>query len=95
MAVTAKERDTYPIYFTANKDLTGTTFRLLARKKGSKTPIVLNAIATSNLGEVEHTLTGTLAVGVYEVELEVTDGGEIMTFPNGGYETLRIVDDIG
>lgn len=95
MAVTVKERDIRPIYFVANKDLTGTTFRLLARRKGSKTPIELNATQTLNTGEVEHMLTGTLAVGTYEVELEVTDGGEVMTFPNRGYETLTIVDDIG
>lgn len=38
----------------------------------------------------------TDTVGVYSVEVEVNWGsGKIQTFPNTGYKTLEIVDDLG
>lgn len=37
----------------------------------------------------------TDVAGGYEAEFEVTfDGGEVETFPNGGYYTIAILDDI-
>ena len=96
MAVTVKRGDTHDTLWTANMDLTGATVRLLARYKKDKTVQVLpTTISDAAAGEVTHTLTGTLAVGVYEIELEVTQGPLVVTFPNGKYETLNVVQDLG
>lgn len=101
--ITVKEHDVYGITYAANMDLTGTTVRLLARQGRNGTPFVLpSAITDAAGGIVTHTLTGTLAVGTYQVELEVTAAGEIVTFPTNDptkpyeryYEILSVVEDI-
>ena len=45
-------------------------------------------------GEVTHNLTGTLPIGRYRVELEVTTGGEVVTFPNDQYARLDVIPDL-
>ena len=101
MSVTVKHGDQYPVTFTANGDLTGSTVRLLARiRYTTGDPILLGSTVTDPAGGVvTHDLTGTLEAGTYDVELEVTRGGEVFTFPNGdgknAYETLTVVDDLG
>lgn len=106
MSVTVKHGDKYPITFTANMDLTGSTVRLIVTPT-SGTAIVLSASVTNAVGGVvTHTLDGTLPVGAYKVELEVTQGGSIVTFPtsqqapsdvtNPGqqqYEMLYVIGD--
>lgn len=98
MTVTVKRRDIYPITFTANMDLTGSTVRLLARKRF--TADAATELASTFAGAVvTHILTGDLDVGSYDIELEVTRDGEVVTFPTGdgpaAYETLTVVEDLG
>ena len=98
--ITAKKGDQYPVTFTANTDLTGATIRLTARPRGTTiAPTILPATITDAPGGVvTHTLTGTLPVGAWYVELEVTRAGQVVTFPTGAggqpaFELLVIVPD--
>lgn len=58
---------------------------------GSVTPF--NATILDNV--VTWSLDGTLPVGKYNLEVQVTIGGNIVTAPNGGYMELRVVQDLG
>lgn len=89
-----KQGDTHAVQWKANLDLTGATVRLVAKPRTGD-PIILNTTITDpSEGLVTHTLTGTLPTGTYKVELEVTDGGEIITFPNNGYSSLTVIPDL-
>ena len=95
--ITVKHGDRFDITFTANGDLTGATVRLLARRRYTTgDPLELTSTVTDAVnGVVKHTLDGTLEPGTYNVELETTRGGEVVTFPNTGYETLQVEPDLG
>jgi hypothetical protein len=104
MSNTVKTGDTHAITLTvfndvgAAKDLTGATVRLLAKLQGSADPAtVLTATLDGNptTGKVHHTLTGLLAAGTYDVEVEVTLGGVKTTAPTEGYATLIVAPDLG
>lgn len=94
--ITVKQNDTHTIIGKVNMDLTGCTVRWLARlKKSTAAPILLaSTITNAAQGLVAHNLTGTLAVGVYDTEIEVNQGGVLTTFPNEGYEQIRVMDDL-
>lgn len=94
--ITVKQNDTHAIKARVNMDLTGSTVRWLARlKKATTAPIVLaSTISNAALGEVTHQLTGTLAVGTYDTEIEVTQAGVITTFPGDTYEQIKVIDDL-
>lgn len=89
-----KQGDTHAVQWKANLDLTGATVRLIAKPRTGD-PIILNSTITdAGEGVVTHTLTGTLPTGTYKVELEVTDGDEIITFPNDTYASLTVIPDL-
>ena len=89
-----KAGDTSPIQWKANADLTGATVRLIAKLPDGD-PVELDAVVTdASEGLITHTLTGTLAPGEYYVELEVTQGSAIATFPNDGYSILTVTADL-
>jgi hypothetical protein len=94
--VIVKHGDEYPIQFTVNMDLTGCAVRLIVQRKYPATdPVVLDSTITDAAGGVvQHTLTGTLDAGDYKVEVEATRDGEVITFPNDGYELLQIIPDL-
>lgn len=97
MTVMIKYGDTDPTTWTAvGMDLTGCTVRLMARDRAARaTPIELpTAIIDQPGGVVQWTPDGLLPVGSYEVELEVTRDGLIVTFPNDGFERLTVSPDI-
>lgn len=99
MSTTVKTGDTHDVSWTVNMNLTGCTARLIVRPKPKSglpdAPIVLaSSITNAASGEITHRLTGTLLVGDYNVEVEVTGGGEIKTFPNDGFETLHVGPDL-
>lgn len=80
-------------------DLTGATVRFHMRRSGAAATKVDAAatIVTAADGTVLYSWQAgdTDQPGVYEVEWEVTEaGGDILTFPNGGYSTLRIHEEI-
>ena len=92
--LTVKAGDRYPTYWTVPANLTGATVRLLARR-GSNPAIVLPSTITNPVGGVvQHTLDGTLTVGNYAVELEITQGANIITAPTDTYENLRVIADL-
>lgn len=108
MPVTVKRGDKYPIKFTAASDsgpfdLTGATVRLLARVSGSTD--AATELTVSSTDDVEGNVYtddwGSLDVGLYDVELEVTTStSDIITFPtdeNGQqlYERLTVRQDLG
>jgi hypothetical protein len=103
--ITVKRRDTHTVVFTvtdedgAAVDITGATVRVLARRRGSATTLTLaSSITNAAAGEVSHTLTGTLEIGVYDVEVESTLGGVITTAPNdedAPYFTMNVLEDLG
>jgi hypothetical protein len=92
--VVVKYRDTHETTWTTNLDLSPATLvRLLAKNIVTKTVIVLDTNPDTNYS-VTHKLTGTLPVGDYDVELEATYAGGIVTSPSNGYVRLRVVQDI-
>lgn len=95
MTVTVKHGDKYPTVWVANMDLTGATVRLLAKPRYEGDTVVLaSSITDAVAGEVTHVLTGTLEPGSYDVELEVSRGDEVVTFPSESYERLTVVRDL-
>lgn len=95
--ITIKYGDTDPTTWTAvGMDLTGCTVRLMARDRAARaTPIELPTVIIDHPGGVvEWTPDGLLPVGSYEVELEVTRGTLVVTFPNDGFGRLTIAPDI-
>jgi len=92
-----KHGDTDPTTWTAvGMDLTGCTVRLVARNMRSRDTLIElpTTILDVSAGVVEWTPDGTLATGDYEVELEVTRGALIVTFPNDGFAVFTVTDDI-
>lgn len=97
-----KAHDTHDITLTVTSDgaavnLTGATVRVLARPVGSSaTPTELDVTVTDATGGIiTHTLTGTLDVGPWDVEVEVTKAGATVTYPTTGYERLDVQPDLG
>ena len=92
--LTVKAGDRYPTYWHVPADLTGATVRLIARR-GSNPPIILpSTVSNATGGIVTHTLDGTLTVGRYAVELEITQGAQVITAPTDTYENLRVIADL-
>lgn len=90
-----KAGDTHAVQWKANMDLTGVTVRLVAKPRKGGEPIILASSITDAVeGVVSHTLTGTLATVTYNIELEVTKGVEVITFPNNTYAQLTVIPDL-
>lgn len=98
---TVKRGDTNLITLTVKDsagvavNLSGSTVRLLAVPISGGGATVLSASLGAGTGTVEHLLTGTLAVGTYSLEVEVTQGGVVTTAPSEGYATLIVTPDLG
>ena len=96
-----KYRDTSTITFTVKDaagvavSLAGSTVRLLAQPYVGGGAVELDSSPGAGTGTVEHQLTGTLAVGTYRLEVEVTAaGGAITTAPSFGYAVLVVQPDL-
>lgn len=89
-----KAGDTHKIEFRANMNLGSADVRLIARRAGCAPEILDAEVSDAADGLVSHTLTGELPVGTYNVELEVTRGSEVVTFPNSGYASLIVQSDL-
>ena len=94
LTLTVKIGDRYPTYWTTPIDLTGSTVRLVARRGANALITLPSTIVEPTLGRVEHVLDGTLTVGTYVVEMEITRGTQIITAPTDNYEGLRVIADI-
>lgn len=77
-------------------DLTGATVRLVAKPLASGSTVVVLA-STVSIDTVTHQLTGTLPVGFYDVVVEATRAGEVVTYPDAatGPERLTVRADVG
>lgn len=103
MSNVVKHGDTHQITFTvkdstgAAKNLTGASVRILASLVGTTDPPVelASSVPSPTSGQVLHTLTGTLAAGTYNVEVEATIAGVIATAPTEGYGQLIVRPDLG
>ncbi len=104
MAISYKQNDLLPaLQFTLKengvaKDLTGASSATLKMRSGATTVSRAGVITTPASGLVTVTFTGTdTAVnGAYECEIEVVwPSSKPQTFPNDGYFTITIVDDVG
>lgn len=100
--IKVKEGDTHPLVLEVTTaggtdvDLTGASVRVLIRPRGSSADGTVLAATVTNAaaGELTHNLTGTIAPGAYDLEVEITQGGVITTTPTDGYVTFIVVDDI-
>lgn len=100
--IIVKYRDTHALVLKVTNssgaavNLTGATTRLLIKPRGQAvTGTVLTATVTNAAtGEVTHNLTGAVAVGAYDLEIEVTQGGVITTTPTDGYVTFVVQQDV-
>lgn len=96
-----KYGDTHDVIFTVKDvyrrpvDLTGATTRILAQPVAGGSLQVLESSLGVKKGTVVHSLTGTLPVGVYRIEVELTNAGVVTTAPSSGYGTLDVVADLG
>lgn len=94
--ITVKRGDTHVTRWKTNADLTASSVRLIARDKKTKVVTFLAAtVPNPGQGIVEHKLTGTLPVGKYFVELEITRDDGIYSAPSNGYELLCVLPDLG
>ena len=95
MALTNAKRTDTEATWIANIDLTGaSSVKLFARTQGTATVVELTTtVVDAETGEVAGVVSG-LAVGRYEVELEVVTGGKTIHFPDGGFELLVITDHL-
>lgn len=98
---TIRTGDTHKLTFTVSSpsgvvNISGATARLMLRKIGGDgTTLVLSASATdAAAGVVTHQLDGTLAVGIYLMEIELTVNGEIITIPSDGAAKLIVENTI-
>lgn len=90
-----KSGDKHAVKWRANLDLTGATVRLLIRPvNGGDYEALPCSITDAATGEVTHMLDGTLPIDRYRVELEVTKGGDVITFPNDDYAKLQVIPDL-
>lgn len=93
--LTVKKGDKYATTWTVPVNLTGASVRLLARRRGFPVIVLPTTITDPANGVVEHVLDGTLPVGKYQVELEITRGAETVTAPTDSYENLVVISDLG
>jgi hypothetical protein len=107
--VTLKQNDTWPpLAFTLMDqngpvDLTTATSIKIVMKGATVTvtgTCTKNADQVTNKGKGTYTFlaSDTSVIGAYDLEFEVNWGGspaKIQTFPNDGYLSLVIVDDLG
>lgn len=102
--VEVKRGDKVPTYWQAvikpgsqPVDLTGATTRLLAQNArfGGATMELEHSVVDPLLGAVMHVTDGTLPVGDYNIELEISVGSDLKTAPTCNFGILRICRDLG
>ncbi len=90
-----KQGDRYATFWRVpGFDLTDCTVRLIARRGKNPAIILSSTITDPTKGEVRHVLDGSLEVGLYAVELEITRDVEIITAPTDTYDNLRVIADL-
>ena len=79
-----------------NADLTGSTIRVLVRPRSNPTEMIVlpSEILDAESGLISAVTSG-LPVGSYDLEVEVTQGIKVYTFPDSGFGSLSINGDLG
>lgn len=95
MSVTLKHGDQVPLTLTVGVNLTGATVRVLARRGSGDTIVLPNTVTDLTGGVIVHNTDGTLEVGNYDVEVEITRNGKPQTAPSSGYARLTVARDLG
>lgn len=88
-----KYGDTHDVTFTINADLTGATlagFIRLRNDSGAWTSITVTLVSGGSISTVKHTLSGSLAVGEYDLVIKATQAGAVATTPTVGYHRLVV-----
>jgi hypothetical protein len=94
--VQVKHGDKVPTYWTVDADTSGASVRLLARRRPIGPLVILTTtVIDASRGMYEHITTGTLDVADYLVEMEITQGDQVVTAPTCGFSILRICKDLG
>lgn len=99
MSLTVRRGDTHPLYWQildrgTPADLTGATARLIVKMVSPSVGTAIILTATIDGDKVKHILTGTLAIGTYQYEIEITKSGAISTAPTKGFGTLVVLPDL-
>ena len=102
-----KDGDRYAVTFVANMDLAGTATRLLARRPWEPGPPLelVHTVTDQAGGVVTHVLDGSLMLlpsgnaAAYDIELEVTAGTKVVTFPTRQdtgvqFVTVNVIPDL-
>lgn len=101
--LTIKQGDRYLIQFQISDamgfvDLSTSTVRLLARRRvvGGAAAVLASTLVNPTAGIVGHTLDGSMdGLGVWDLEIEITDGLEITTAPTSSVVSIRVIADLG
>ena len=100
---TIRVGDTHKLTFTVSVgtlvdpvNISGATARLMLRKKHADgtTLILPTTVTDAEGGTITHQLDGTLTVGIYDMEIELTVNGEIITVPSDGAAKLIVENTI-
>lgn len=78
-----------------NADVTSGSFKGFAKNKTDNTVTQLTVLPVDASSGVVAAQTAALEVGSYNLEVQVTAGGKIATYPDSGYTTLAVVQDLG
>lgn len=90
-----KRGDTH-LPVVANMDLTGSTVTAFVRPHGTTDEADELAVSVSDASTgLIHIETAALDAGRYDLEVEVTQGSTVVTFPDTGYDLLYVVADLG
>lgn len=94
MSTTVKHGDTIPLTLTIGVDITGATVRVLCRRGSAAATVLPSTVTDYATGAIVHELDGTLAIGNYDLEVEITRNGVVQTAPTVGYVRLIVAPDL-
>ena len=95
MSIINTKRGDTEVTLKVNMDLTESTVRVLVRPRRSTGFTVLPSTVTVAAKGTLTAVTSDLPVGLYDLEVEVTQGGKVSTFPDTGYVILSVNADLG
>lgn len=78
-----------------NYDLTSATSVKAFVRDSAGADSELPCVATDEENGIVTVTTSSLDVGKYKLEVQVTAGGKIATYPDSGYLPLSVVQDLG
>lgn len=93
--MTEKRGDTRTRELTLNRPISaGADVRVFLRRRKDPAVTMTHTVVDPAAGRIAVTFDGALPVGEYNLEVQVTEGAVIATFPTDGFVLVRIVQDI-